>query len=162
MDGHATHTHGPNLQLCLANNIDVCFLPPHTSHITQPLDVGIFGSYKAAFRKSSTDPALDELRTGLCTEATKVRARMLGRSLSSQLFTLNSKTITNAFKKTGIYPLSFDRFITNCFGVRGIPADVRIQAEANIKALIDAEAVRVQNKRRRVITDALHVVTFEP
>ena len=59
LDGHATHTHGPNIELCRANNIDVCFLPPHTSHILQPLDIGVFGSYKAAFRRSATDGALE-------------------------------------------------------------------------------------------------------
>jgi hypothetical protein len=162
LDGHATHTHGPNIELCRANNIDVCFLPPHTSHILQPLDIGVFGSYKAAFRRSVTDGALDDLRTTLLPEATKARVRMLARSLTSQMYALNSKTIQRSFLHSGIYPLSFDRFIVSCHGVREIPQVIRAQAEANIKAAEEAEDQRIANKRRKVITDELYVVDLNP
>jgi hypothetical protein len=32
-------------------NIVLYYLPPHTTHVTQPVDVGLFGPLKAAFRK---------------------------------------------------------------------------------------------------------------
>jgi hypothetical protein len=34
------------IALCMENNIDLLILPPHCSHLLQPLDVGVFGPLK--------------------------------------------------------------------------------------------------------------------
>jgi hypothetical protein len=167
LDGHATHHHGPNLDLCRDNMIDVCFLPPHTSHILQPLDVGIFNSYKAAYRRDSRDPALHDFNTTYVSEATRLRLRMLGRSLAAQMLALsiraihaalNIRAIRQSFFHTGIYPLSFHRFIFHCHGVRDIPPDVRTEAIAAVNAENEADARRLATKRRRLITDDILLV----
>jgi DDE superfamily endonuclease len=36
---------------CFSNNIYLLFLPPHTSHVLQPLDLSIFAPLKRAYRK---------------------------------------------------------------------------------------------------------------
>ena len=46
-DGHGSHTTTDVLRHCIINNIQLALLPPHTSHITQPLDVGVFSSMKS-------------------------------------------------------------------------------------------------------------------
>ena len=33
------------------HRVQVLYLPPHSSHITQPLDVGVFGPLKTAFQR---------------------------------------------------------------------------------------------------------------
>jgi hypothetical protein len=112
LDGHGTHTHAPNLDLCREDNIYVCFLPPHTSHILQPVDVGIFNSYKAAYRRGGSDPALDHaINTNYISEATKTRFRMLGISMTAQIDAVNKRSIRRSFHYTGIYPFSFHHFI---------------------------------------------------
>ena len=47
-DGHDSHISGSFIACCMENNIQLLVLPPHTSHILQPLDVGIFGPLKKA------------------------------------------------------------------------------------------------------------------
>ena len=46
-DGHGSHTTTDIIRHCILNNIQLALLPPHTSHKTQPLDVGVFSSMKS-------------------------------------------------------------------------------------------------------------------
>ncbi|CAB1107322.1 unnamed protein product [Ectocarpus sp. CCAP 1310/34] len=46
LDGHASHTTFDAISLAISLDIDLFQLPSHTSHITQPLDVGTFGIFK--------------------------------------------------------------------------------------------------------------------
>ena len=48
MDGHGSHLRGRFLGYCMRHVIDVMVLPPHSSHLTQPLHVGIFRPLKQA------------------------------------------------------------------------------------------------------------------
>jgi hypothetical protein len=50
-DGFATHESVELLEFCFHHNIILCRLPSHTSHKLQPLDVGVFGPLKAAYRE---------------------------------------------------------------------------------------------------------------
>ena len=45
-DGHDSHISGSFIAHCLQNRIILLILPPHTSHLLQPLDVSIFGPLK--------------------------------------------------------------------------------------------------------------------
>ena len=49
-DGFETHETLEVLEFCLANNIILCRLPPHTSHKLQPCGVAVFAALKAAYR----------------------------------------------------------------------------------------------------------------
>jgi hypothetical protein len=51
MDGHGSHETTDFLWNCYRNNVQLLFLPPHTSHVLQPLDLGIFSPLKTAYRK---------------------------------------------------------------------------------------------------------------
>jgi hypothetical protein len=46
LDGHGSHLTARFIAFCLDKNIDLVVLPPHTSHILQPLDVGVFSPLK--------------------------------------------------------------------------------------------------------------------
>ena len=48
-DGHKSHINLTLQEWGKANNIISYVLPPHTSHATQPLDVGWFGPLKRAY-----------------------------------------------------------------------------------------------------------------
>ena len=47
-DGHDSHVSADFVSFCIHHHIDLLFLPPHSSHILQPLDVGIFSPLKHA------------------------------------------------------------------------------------------------------------------
>lgn len=46
MDGHSSHITGELIALCIEKDIDLLILPPHCSHLLQPLDVGVYGPMK--------------------------------------------------------------------------------------------------------------------
>jgi DDE superfamily endonuclease/Tc5 transposase DNA-binding domain len=47
-DGHDSHITGEFVAHCYNNKIELLLLPPHTSHLLQPLDVGLFSPLKTA------------------------------------------------------------------------------------------------------------------
>ena len=51
LDGHGLYLDINTIQLCRANNIHLHCLPPHTTHIFQPLNVVIFHPVKSNFSR---------------------------------------------------------------------------------------------------------------
>jgi hypothetical protein len=49
LDGHESHHSDEFEEYCKENNIITLCMPPHSSHILQPLDVGCFGPLKKAY-----------------------------------------------------------------------------------------------------------------
>ncbi|KAJ8915367.1 hypothetical protein NQ315_008254, partial [Exocentrus adspersus] len=86
-DGHSSHTSIDLVELAIENNVTIIKLPPHTTHVLQPLDVAVFKSLKNSW----------EMELGTLVE------------LLSRIFTnLDPEIIKNGFRATGIYPLSKD------------------------------------------------------
>ena len=52
VDGHTTHIDVEISKFCKENGILLYCLLPHSSHITQPLDVGFFGALKTSWGKA--------------------------------------------------------------------------------------------------------------
>lgn len=57
LDGHGSHITEDFLWECYDNNIFLLFLPPHASHVLQPLDVAVFGPLKHIYRRFISDLA---------------------------------------------------------------------------------------------------------
>ena len=53
-DGHGSHITGDFLEHCVQNNIKLLILPAHSSHYTQPLDIGIFSPIKEYLSQALT------------------------------------------------------------------------------------------------------------
>ena len=51
LDGHGSHVKDNFMFECFKHDIYLLYLPAHTSHILQPLDLGIFSPLKASYRK---------------------------------------------------------------------------------------------------------------
>jgi hypothetical protein len=72
--------------------------PPHTTHILQPLDVGIFGPIKSKFHSLC-------VTAGMCnTKATlnKLRFPVVWKNAISQAAT--KAVVSAAFRRSGLYP----------------------------------------------------------
>jgi hypothetical protein len=46
IDGHGSHLTHKFVDYCWAYNIVPFLLPAHTTHLLQPLDIGVFQTYK--------------------------------------------------------------------------------------------------------------------
>ena len=51
-DGHSSHMSIEAIEYSKVNGIFILCLPSHTSHILQPLDIGVFKSFKTYFSKA--------------------------------------------------------------------------------------------------------------
>ena len=51
LDGHKSHLSVEFQQYCQDNNIITLCMPPHSSHLLQPLDIGCFSPLKALYSK---------------------------------------------------------------------------------------------------------------
>ena len=98
VDGYSSHYTTRFLAFCITKKIDLALLPPHTSHVTQPLDIACFSPLKTAitsevdaiFRKSVTSL----LRVEWTSAYIRARARCF-----------KPFSIESAFREAGIYPL---------------------------------------------------------
>ncbi|XP_022342950.2 uncharacterized protein LOC111136409 [Crassostrea virginica] len=55
LDGHSSHESLAILECALANNVQILSLPPHTTHILQPLDRAVFGPFSAAYNAACSE-----------------------------------------------------------------------------------------------------------
>lgn len=98
-DGHRSHISLSLIEWAKQNKIILFVLPPHTSHILQPMDVGCFGPFEVLYQaevkkitrqKSGTSVT----RYDICGLVCKVYDKAL-----------QGDNLRAAFRRTGIYPL---------------------------------------------------------
>lgn len=96
VDGHSSRHNIELLEFLKDKNIHVVLIPPHSSHILQPLDCGVNGAFKQMYthgRKSSLLLPLPERRLKLLKEA----------SIALQQAATTFK-VRESFAKSGLYP----------------------------------------------------------
>ena len=101
-DGHHSHISLELIQLARDNNIHLHCLPPHSTHLLQPLDVGVFGPVKAAWRKIMKEHQIETCGGTV----TKEGFPGLIAKLWEQSF--KEAHLRSGFRKTGLHPLSRD------------------------------------------------------
>ena len=52
MDVYGSHMSIKLIELAQCNDVHILCLPSHTTHVLQPLDVGVFKSFKSHFSKA--------------------------------------------------------------------------------------------------------------
>ena len=100
LDGHSAHYCPETISMAAEQQIILCALPPHTTHITQPLDRGCFAPLKVAWRDichkfSACHPGRTVSRFDFCELFAKAWFKA---------FTMPN--IINSFKATGICPFN--------------------------------------------------------
>ena len=100
MDGHGTHMSIEIIELARSNGVYLLCLPAHTTHILQPLDVGVFKSFKSNFSKACSKYLA--VNPGRVITSDKL-AFLVAEAWPLSLTPLN---IMSGFKKTGIYPIN--------------------------------------------------------
>ena len=96
-DGHDSHITGDFIEYCMENNILLLILPPHSSHLTQPLDVGVFKPLKMLM-------AL-EIELLLWTGVSRVqKVEWTGAFVQAHEKAFSEWNIKSGFHGTGIHP----------------------------------------------------------
>jgi len=85
---------------CHRNKILCIYLPPHTSHVLQPLDVSVFSPLKAGYRKA-IQPMTNFENAPLADKYLFLQAYTEARRN-----TLTERTVRNGFRATGIWPIN--------------------------------------------------------
>jgi hypothetical protein len=97
LDGHGSHHSARFEQYCKENNIVTLCMPPHSSHILQPLDVACFGPLKKAYSREIEK----KMRCGV-NHITK--EDFLTVYHDTHLAALKSSNICSGFEATGLVP----------------------------------------------------------
>ena len=93
VDGCSVHLNNSIQQLAENHNINLVFLPPHSSHLLQPLDLGIFGVFKGVLARMRVN------KKRFSDQSIQV-IKIIG-ALSRTASPLN---IVSAFRAAGIVP----------------------------------------------------------
>ena len=110
LDGHSSHVSISVAQFCLEHEIILYCLPPHASHILQPLDVAVFGPMKKKWNKSLDD--FKRLYRGLSMSRTHFFS-VFDKCWKDSTSVENAKA---GFRKCGLVPwdretVAYDRII---------------------------------------------------
>ena len=108
-DGHDSHINGWFISYCMENNIHLLILPPHTSHILQPLDVAIFGPLKRALTEALTPHY--EARLEKIHKIEWIDAYSRARKKA-----LNSQNIASSWRGPGLFPFNRQKAIRRMRG----------------------------------------------
>jgi hypothetical protein len=99
IDGHDSHKSEQFLTMAEEHNIVICALPPHATHLLQPLDVKVFQQCKH-FHQKAIDESIRsfdyeyKLRTFL-SDLPRIRQQ-----------SLTNRTILSGWKASGLWPLN--------------------------------------------------------
>ena len=97
-DGHKSHIHPEIIEFARNHDITLFVLPPHTSHLLQPLDVACFGPLQKFYDQ--------EAQKFLLQNPGRVISKYDVASIASKAYTkaLCPNNVVAAFRKTVIYP----------------------------------------------------------
>ena len=100
IDGHKTHCTFEAAQFCNTHDIILYCLLPHASHITQPLDVGVFSSLQDDLGKAIIQFQVENPNL--------VPTKYNFPKIFKQVWETNNKSLNlvKGFKASGIYPLN--------------------------------------------------------
>jgi hypothetical protein len=101
LDGHESHHSLEFQELCKENNIYTLCMPPHSSHLLQPLDVGCFSPLKRAYSRE-----IEALIRHHINHITKLEFLPAFKTAFTQSFT--AANICSAFQGSGLIPLQPD------------------------------------------------------
>ncbi|KAH7563608.1 hypothetical protein BM1_00655 [Bipolaris maydis] len=105
LDGHESHQSLEFQEFCKENNIYTLCMPPHSSHLLQPLDVGCFSPLKRAYSRE-----VESLIRHHINHITKLEFLPAFKVAFDRSFTATN--ICSAFRGAGLVPLQPDAVLS--------------------------------------------------
>ena len=97
MDGHGSHLTGRFLGFCMEHDILPLCLPSHSTHMLQPLDVGLFSPVSHYYRKGVEESARQGIHGISKHEFLEIYTKARAQGLSAA-------NIKSAWKTSGLFP----------------------------------------------------------
>lgn len=116
MDGHSSHVNLKFVSYCWSRKIIPICLPPHATHLLQPLDLVMFRKFKKAY----SDKVDDYAARGLTGVDKEICVKILGEI---RPFVFTRDNILSAFRAAGLSPL--DPLVPKARCVTRMPANQR-------------------------------------
>ena len=130
MDNAGVHKSCSAIDYCRANGIVILTLPPHTTDKMQPLDVSVYGPFKASLRTVQT--SFHHMHPHQ-----SITAQLLPEMASKAwIKAANTSNILSGFQASGIWPIDPDIFPESAF-VGSIVSD-QPQPGKHIESLFDS------------------------
>ena len=105
LDGHVSHHSDEFEEYCKEHNIVTLCMPPHSSHLLQPLDVGCFSPLKKAYGQQ-----IEHLMRQQCTHITK--EDFIPAFRAAFQVSLTESNIKGGFRGAGLVPFDPERVIS--------------------------------------------------
>ena len=138
-------------------------LPAHTSHLLQPLDRGVFSSFKSHLREKLDYTGADTME--------KQRSAIIKAMKTAFYHAMEPSCVASSFKTTGIHPLDPNRVLSDKVLITpDVPNEVQTQSTAriNINGTIltttsileqcrtrEAEKVRTRATKKNLVSETV-------
>jgi hypothetical protein len=103
-DGHDSHISADFVNFCIQKHIDLILLPPHSSHLMQPLDVAVFGPLKQALSNQISRL----LRSGIVRIQ---KAEWVERYIEAWDKAITEQNILSGWRGAGLFPENMHRIL---------------------------------------------------
>lgn len=114
-DGHDSHISAEFVRYCIDNDIFILLLVPHSSHLMQPLDVGVFGPLKRAMSAQ-----LDRVfRTGI---SRLQKVEWVENYMEARKIAINTSNILGGWRGSGLFPLNKHRILHQLIDSHSTPS----------------------------------------
>ena len=97
VDGHASHISTEFIKFCNEKKIILLCLPPHTTHMLQPLDVSVFGPLSREYKKQLEVVT----RFNVCSVDKVDFLKIIQKAIKEAI---NTKNMLTAWRETGLVP----------------------------------------------------------
>ena len=105
IDGHESHVSAEFQAFCKEKNIITVSMPPHSSHLLQPLDVGCFGPLKRAYGRE-----IETFIKSLVNHITKAEFLIAFQAAFLKVFTPDN--VKAGFRGAGLVPYDPEKVIS--------------------------------------------------
>ncbi len=145
-DNCASHLSAKVIQSCLDNNISFVFLPKNSTHLSQPLDIAWFKSFKAIWRQKLSK--WKEKNNGVLPKSKF--PQMLDATLK-ELGTKSSQNLKSGFKASGIYPLERNQLLKRLpqYKNREILQNETVSFDGMLVRKLNETRYKTQNEKKK-------------
>lgn len=147
MDSHSSHVGPEVINMAKENQVYLMTFPAHTSHLLQPLDVGVYKPLKSHWSKQINNYMIEH------PEVKPSRTNFHELFTPAFLSSFTPDNIRNAFKKSGVLPLNPNAIAPEALAPSKVtdrattPTPVVVPSEEKINMLLQTPKVsRVNDK----------------